>query len=58
MALGTNYKRNQDKSDNAIASRIAKAKEIAKELNGNLELASAVVLGRKTMEQAVKDAAK
>lgn len=58
MALETNYKRNQDKSDNAIAYRIAKAKELAKELNGNLDLASAVVLGRKTMEQAVKEAAK
>lgn len=58
MALGTNYKRNQDKGDNAIALRIAKAKELAKGLNGNLELASAVVLGRKTMEQAIKEAAK
>lgn len=58
MALETNYKRNQDMSDNAIAYRIAKAKELAKELNGNLDLASAVVLGRKTMEQAVKEAAK
>ncbi len=58
MALGTNYKRNQDKSDNAIASRIAKAQELAKQLNGNLELASAVVLGRKTLEQAMKESAK
>lgn len=47
-----------DVSEAAIASRIVKAKELAKELNGNLGLAAAVVLGRKTMEQAKNEAAK
>jgi len=52
MALGTNYRRNSGKEDAAIAGRIAKAKELAKELSGDLGLASSVILGRMTMEQA------
>lgn len=52
MALGTNYRRNAGKEDYIIAVRIAKAKELAKVLGGDLGLASAVVLGRLTEEQA------
>lgn len=58
MALGTNYKRNQDNGDKAIAKRLAKAKELAKELGGDLGLASSVVLGRMTLEQAKREARK
>lgn len=58
MALGTNYKRNQDRADKATAERLAKAKALAQELGGNLELASQVVLGRKTLEQARNEALK
>ena len=49
MALGTNYKRNEDRGDKAIAARIAKAKELSKELGGDLGLAASVVLGRMTL---------
>ena len=52
MALGTNYRRNAGKEDAAIAGRIAQAKELAKELGGDLGLAASVILGRMTMEQA------
>ena len=55
MSLGTNYKRNADRGEAAIADRLEKAKAIARELNGNLDLAAAVVLGRKTMEQAIAE---
>lgn len=57
MALGTNYKRNHDRDEAAVQSRISKAKELSKALNGNLGLAAAVVLGRMTMEQASEAAA-
>ncbi|MGZ8442555.1 MAG: hypothetical protein ACXWXZ_04065 [Candidatus Binatia bacterium] len=52
MALGTNYKRNIDRSDKAIQDRMNKAVELAKELNGDLALASRVVLGRISLEEA------
>ena len=58
MALGTNYKRNEDRGDKAIAARIAKAKELSKELGGDLGLAASVVLGRMTLEQAKREAGK
>lgn len=58
MALLTNYKRNHDNEDKAIAQRIARAKQLAKELGGDLGLASSVVLGRMTLEQAKREAGK
>lgn len=58
MALGTNYKRNKDREDKAVEARIQRAKDMAKELGGNLGLASSVVLGKITIEQAKREAVK
>lgn len=58
MALGTNYKRNEDIEDKSIAKRLEKAKKLSKELGGNLSLASSVVLGRMSLEQAKREVGK
>ena len=52
MALGTNYRRNVGLEDSAASKRMAKARELSKELGGDLGLASSVVLGRMTMDEA------
>ncbi len=52
MALGTNYKRNSDRDTRAIDDRIQRAKDLAKEHGISLGDASAVVMGKKTLEQA------
>lgn len=58
MALGTNYKRNEDRETKAIDGRIRLAKQYAQEFQTDLGLGPAValglgtevVLGRKTIK--------
>lgn len=56
MALGTDYRRNAGKEDKAIARRLDRAKVLAVEIGCDLGTASAVILGRKTMEEAKAEA--